>query len=140
MNENLFVEVGELFEETQGPFAPESLPEDAKVFSRRFQRQQEDGNWRVLTLWAAAVFPTDHDPLSEDPPKGYEVSEQWEEIVCADPESPDDAIDTDYTSDWPYYTLFDSVAAANEGARSFITMDHLGNLNNSLNVTRKQKG
>jgi hypothetical protein len=130
---NLFVEIGELAEEAQGAFAPETLPDGAIVYTRTFQREERPGEWRVLTLYVATVFPVDYDSLSDEPPEGYEVSEQWEEILCTNPADPGSSqLDSDYTYDWPYQTLFDSVEKANEEAKRFASIDHLGNLNYSI--------
>lgn len=65
-----YIEIGTLFIEAQGPFAPETLNPDAPadVFTRRFQ---SDETW--IDVSAAPVYPRDHDWLDDSPVEVYDV-------------------------------------------------------------------
>ena len=76
-------EDGALTAEGQGPFAPESLPNDAvdRVFSRRFSNGVQ-----VVTVYAAPVIPDSHlysDNHGEEPPF-YDV------LTCTETRDADD--------------------------------------------------
>lgn len=70
--------------------------------SRRWQRQREDGNWDLVTVYAYAVFGPDRGWGEEDEEKPWHAEMSTETLICRDPEEPgstEEWSDTRYDSD-----------------------------------------
>lgn len=120
-----FAEVGEVQEESQGLFAPETLPDDAIVYSRSWQAQRTDGVWVHITYYCA--------PLRVDWTKatdggqesgGYDLQEATEfllsDYALDDMENNWAEIDSDILWDNPNYELIPTVEQANAEARRYV--------------------
>lgn len=117
-----FTEVGELGVESQGIFAPETLPDDAEVYSRRWKSQRSDGLWVVITYWCApALVDLNKDADDEANQQGFDLQDATEFTICEDGDDPwSTEVDTDYVYDNPNYMLIDTIERANASAKHFV--------------------
>lgn len=106
-------EIGTIFRESQGSFAPELLA--SEVYSRRFAKYDpRSSTWDVLTIECAAVY-------SESSERFYPEAIETVDYSVSDPEdvSSSERSNLTYDSDVSYID-FDTAEEAEKVARNYI--------------------